>query len=133
METFQAMTSPLLAPPVAPRARRWHRALPLLVFACGLPVASLAQVVDADEYLARLDSDQDGRIAVEEYQAWMGYAFERMDANGDGVLAGDELPVATDQTVSLAEHREALAEMFARQDTDADGFLNAAELAAPPQ
>ncbi|MFC5578953.1 hypothetical protein ACFPOA_13145 [Lysobacter niabensis] len=101
--------------------------------ACLAPALATAQVTATGEYLARMDTDQDGRIALAEYQAWMGYAFERMDANRDGVLTADELPGGRGRTVSLAEHRESLAAMFRRQDVDRDGFLNARELAAPPR
>ena len=107
------------------------RALP--VTACLVPALGLAQVTATSEYLARIDSDRDGRIALAEYQAWMGYAFERMDANRDGLLTTDELPGGRGRTVSLAEHRESLAAMFRRQDVDRDGFLDAKELAAPPR
>ncbi|WP_460713210.1 EF-hand domain-containing protein [Lysobacter terrae] len=92
-----------------------------------------AQVVATSDYLARMDGDQDGRISLTEYQAWMGYAFERMDLNGDGLLTADELPGGKGDTVSLADHRELLAAMFRRQDADGDGFLNANELSAPPR
>lgn len=95
--------------------------------------AAAAQVVATSDYLARMDSDQDGRISLTEYQAWMGYAFERMDLNGDGLLTADELPGGKGRTVSLAEHRESLAAMFRRQDVDGDGFLDAKELSAPPR
>ena len=98
-----------------------------------LPMIAAAQVTAADEYLARMDIDQDGRIALTEYQAWMGYAFERMDANHDGTLTADELPGGRGNSVSLVEHRETLAASFHRQDVDRDGFLNAQELASPPQ
>ena len=92
-----------------------------------------AQVSATDEYLARMDSDQDGRIALGEYQAWMSYAFEGMDRNHDGILMPDELPGGRGQPISLVEHRDTLAERFRRQDADRDGFLNAQELAAPPR
>jgi Ca2+-binding EF-hand superfamily protein len=80
-----------------------------------------------------MDGDRDSRVSLSEYQAWMGYAFERMDANGDGVLSAEELPGGRGRTVSLAEHREALAAMFQRQDANHDGFLSSQELAAPPR
>jgi hypothetical protein len=120
------------------RAMTAFRAVPLLQLiatgACLLaPALATAQVTATGEYLARMDTDQDGRIALAEYQAWMGYAFERMDANRDGLLTADELPGGRGRTVSLAEHRESLAAMFHRQDVDRDGFLNAQELAAPPR
>jgi hypothetical protein len=114
----------------------FHSSLPLralLAVACVSPALALAQVTATGEYLARMDVDRDGRIALAEYQAWMGYAFERMDANRDGLLTTDELPGARGRTVSLVEHRESLAAMFRRQDADRDGFLNARELAAPPR
>jgi Ca2+-binding EF-hand superfamily protein len=97
------------------------------------PAMASAQVTATSEYLARMDTDGDGRIALAEYQAWMGYAFEQMDANHDGQLTADELPGGKGQTISLVEHRETLAAMFRRQDGDGDGFLSAKELAAPPR
>jgi len=106
----------------------------LTVSACLLwPALASAQVTVSDEYLARMDTDVDGRVALVEYQAWMGYAFEQMDANRDGLLTADEIPGGEGKTVSLIEHREALAAMFRRQDADSDGFLSATELAAPPR
>jgi hypothetical protein len=112
-----------------------YASLPKL-FACVCllwPALASAQVTVSSEYLARMDTDADGRVALVEYQAWMGYAFERMDANRDGVLAADELPGGKGRTVSLTEHRELLAAMFRRQDADSDGFLSVQELAAPPR
>lgn len=106
----------------------------IAVLAClPWPMLAAAQVTASGEYLARMDGDGDGRVALVEYQAWMGYAFERMDANRDGLLTPDELPGGKGATVSLAAHREALAAMFRRQDADGDGFLSAKELAAPPR
>jgi hypothetical protein len=63
----------------------------------------------------------------------MGYAFERMDRDGDGVLAGRELPGARGMPVQRAVHLRALAAAFGRQDRNGDGLLDAAELAAPPR
>lgn len=93
----------------------------------------LAQVTATDEYVARMDVDRDGRVALGEYQSWMGYAFERMDRNHDGLLTPDELPGGRGAPVSLADHRLTLAAAFRRQDANRDGFLSARELAAPPQ
>jgi hypothetical protein len=101
--------------------------------ALSLPTIAAAQVSATDEYLVRMDSDQDGRIALGEYQAWMSYAFEGMDRNHDGILMPDELPGGRGQPISLVEHRDTLAERFRRQDADRDGYLNAQELAAPPR
>jgi hypothetical protein len=98
-----------------------------------LPAAAGAQVTATDQYVARMDADADGRVALSEYQAWMGYAFERMDRNRDGTLTPDELPGGRGKPVSLADHRQTLAAAFGRQDANRDGFLSARELAAPPQ
>ena len=94
---------------------------------------AMAQVNATVDYLSRMDSDHDGRVALVEYQDWMSYAFTRMDLDNDGVLTPAELPGGRGSPVSLVEHREKLASMFGRQDRNRDGFLDAGELAAPPQ
>ena len=86
----------------------------------------------SSDYLRRMDGSGDGRVSLVEYQAWLGYAFERMDRNGDDVLSAAELPGGRGAPVSLAAHREALAAAFRRQDANRDGMLDARELAAPP-
>ena len=103
------------------------------IVALSFPTMAAAQVSATDEYLARMDNDQDGRIALDEYQAWMSYAFQGMDRNDDGILTPDELPGGRGPPISLVEHRDTLAERFRYQDADGDGFLNAQELAAPPR
>lgn len=92
-----------------------------------------AQVRASSDYLQRMDTDRDARVSLLEYQAWMGYAFERMDRNGDGLLVPGELPGGRGKPISLAAHRESLAAAFRRQDVNRDGALDARELAAPPQ
>ena len=87
----------------------------------------------AGDYLQRMDTDADGRVSMAEYRAWMGYAFTRMDRDGDGVLAPGELPGGKGEPVSLEMHRSRLAARFHRQDRDGDGYLDAAELTAPPR
>lgn len=102
------------------------------VLAAAAPAVD-AQVRASTDYLMRMDTDGDARVSLAEYQAWMGYAFTRMDRDGDGVLRADELPGGRGAPVSLAAHRQVLAEAFARQDRNRDGTLDARELAAPPQ
>lgn len=92
-----------------------------------------AQVDATGDYLARMDSDHDGRIALVEYQDWLSYAFDAMDRNHDGLLARAELPGGRGAAVSRMQHRARLAAAFDRQDRNADGFLDARELAAPPR
>ena len=98
-----------------------------------LPCAVFAQVTQTSDYLARMDVDGDGRVALVEYQDWMSYAFDAMDRDRDGVLATEELPGGRGQPVTREAHRARLAETFKRQDGNGDGFLSAKELAAPPQ
>jgi len=106
--------------------------LTLMLAVLSLPLLVQAQVRETSDYLRRMDANGDGRVSLAEYQAWMGYAFERMDRNGDRVLGADELPGGRGKPVSVAAHRESLAAAFRRQDTNRDGMLDARELAAPP-
>ncbi|MEE7548602.1 calcium-dependent protein kinase 21 [Xanthomonas sp. Kuri4-1] len=106
--------------------------LALLVLAAARGTAG-AQVADTGEYLRRMDSDGDGRVSLDEYLAWMGYAFEQRDRDHDGVLQGDELPGGRGRPVTLAQHRATLTARFRRQDADGDGYLSARELMAPPR
>ncbi len=92
-----------------------------------------AQVQATSDYLARMDTDRDGRVALVEYQDWMSYAFDGMDADGDGVLSAPELPGGKGGPISRGEHRARLAARFNKQDANGDGFLDAKELAAPPR
>lgn len=96
-------------------------------------LASAAQVQRTSDYLSKMDTDGDGRVSLAEYQDWMSYAFDAMDRDRDGVLALDEQPGGHGKPVSRSQHRARLAERFAKQDLNRDGFLNARELAAPPQ
>ncbi len=97
------------------------------------PAPAAAQVTATSDYVDRMDHDRDGRVSLDEYQAWMGYGFQRMDRDGDGVLTASELPGGRGRPVSLAAHRASLAAAFSRQDRNRDGHLDARELAAPPQ
>lgn len=85
------------------------------------------------DYLSRMDVDRDGKVALIEYQDWLSYAFDGMDRNRDGTLTLDEQPGGRGQTLTREAHRMRLAERFRRQDIDRSGFLDAKELAAPPQ
>jgi hypothetical protein len=108
-------------------------------FVCALALSiavsgdAMAQVQATSDYLARMDIDGDGRVALVEYQDWMSYAFDGMDADRDGVLSAPELPGGKGGPISRGEHRARLAARFNKQDANRDGFLDAKELAAPPQ
>ncbi|HEY5970596.1 MAG TPA: hypothetical protein VIT22_01255 [Pseudoxanthomonas sp.] len=102
-----------------------------LLFAAAAP--TFAQVNATSDYLARMDSDGDGRVGLVEYQDWMSYAFDARDGNRDGVLSPDELPGGRGPAITREQHRARLASTFKKQDLDRDGFLSAKELSAPPQ
>ena len=107
-------------------------ALPALM-AWAIPVAAQSRVETTRDYLQRMDTDGDGRVSLDEYLAWMTYAFDAMDADGDGVLSPSEQPGGKGKALSRSQHRARLGERFKRQDANRDGFLSATELAAPPQ
>ncbi len=98
-----------------------------------MPFLAMAQVNATGDYLARMDTDGDGRVSLAEYQAWMSYAFDGMDRNRDGVLSADELPGGRGKPITREAHLAQLAARFKRQDADGDGFLSEKELAAPPR
>ena len=109
---------------------RFRRLLPAI--AC-LPLLAQAQVNATSEYLARMDTDADGRVSLLEFQDWMTYAFDARDGDKDGVLSSAEQPGGKGQPITREQHRVRLAAAFTRQDANHDGFLNARELAAPPR
>ena len=109
-----------------------RRAMGILVLGA-LPLSAAAQVTATAEYLARMDLDGDGRVSLAEYQAWMSYAFDGMDRDGDGVLSPPEQPGGSAPALTRERHLQRLADRFGRQDANGDGFLDARELAAPPR
>jgi hypothetical protein len=117
---------------IAPYNAAMHRFLLPFVLS-GLPLAASAQVTATGDYLARIDTDRDGRVSLAEYQAWMSYAFDGMDRNRDGVLSVDELPGRRGKPITREAHLAQLADRFKRQDVNGDGFLSEKELAAPPR
>ncbi len=108
-------------------------AMAVALAAAAHPPARTPSVGTSGDYLARMDTDRDGRVSLPEFQAWMGYAFERMDVDGDGLVATHELPGGRGRPIALDEHRRRLAATFAKQDRDGNGHLDARELAAPPR
>ena len=97
------------------------------------PTASGTSPQGTGDYLSRMDFDGDRRISLLEYQDWLTYAFDGMDRNRDGMLAPDEQPGGRGKPITRDAHRARVAERFGRQDIDRSGFLDAKELAAPPQ
>lgn len=134
-----------------PAVRPFRIACLLLVLA---PVASAQQPVSAaasppaaaakaaatgtapqgtGDYLSRMDIDGDRKVSLLEYQDWLTYAFDGMDRNRDGMLDPEEQPGGRGKAITRDAHRARVAERFRRQDIDRSGFLDARELAAPPQ
>ena len=107
--------------------------LPLALLACVLPASAGAQLQRSGDYLSKMDADRDGRVSLVEYQDWLSYAFDGMDRDRDGVLSAAEQPGGRGQPLTREAHRARLAERFRKQDGNRDGYLNARELAAPPQ
>ncbi|MBB5207911.1 EF-hand domain-containing protein [Chiayiivirga flava] len=90
---------------------------------------------DTGEYLRLFDTDGDGRVSLVEYQEYLSRGFMRMDRNGDGAITADELPPGTRarKLPTLDGRRRELSAAFDRQDLDNSGYLDAREMAAPPQ
>ncbi|KTF41278.1 EF-hand domain-containing protein [Xanthomonas translucens] len=108
--------------------------LVLLAALSGAIAAASAQVVDTTgNYLQRMDRDGDGRVSLDEYLAWMSYAFDARDLDHDGVLSAAELPGGRGKPISRVQHQAILTARFRKQDSNGDGYLSARELAAPPQ
>ena len=105
----------------------------LLLLGYALPMLANAQVQRTGDYLSKMDRDGDGKVSLAEYQDWLTYAFDGMDRDRDGVLSPSEQPGGKGQPLTREQHRARLAERFRKQDANRDGYLNARELAAPPQ
>lgn len=115
------------------RARISARGAVFAGLCCVWAAQAQVQVQATHEYLARMDADGDGRVSLAEYQDWMGYAFEAMDRDRDGMLSAGELPGGKGPALTRDAHRARLAERFRKQDANRDGVLDARELAAPPR
>jgi hypothetical protein len=133
------------APPLRGPTARPHlahtpsaRLRPVYALALTLLVAAAAQTDHAAsvrDYLARMDRDADGRVGLDEYQAFLSWGFESQDLNGDGMLDRAELGVRarSNRPITRDAHRRSLAATFERQDADGNGFLDVRELASPPR
>lgn len=118
---------------LTPVASAQQQASPAAPAAPVKPTAPGTAPQGTGDYLSRMDTDGDRRISLLEYQEWLTYAFDGMDRNRDGVLMPDEQPGGRGKAITRDAHRARVAERFGRQDIDRSGFLDARELAAPPQ
>ena len=102
-----------------------------------LAAPAVAQQISMnDSHLNALDKDGDGAISKTEYDAFTGFAFEKMDRNKDSVIAPDELDdhligdafqMLDDDgngSISEAEFMLQMEEDFTAADQDGDGVLN---------
>lgn len=105
----------------------------LATLGAAIDTASAQAVDTTGSYLQRMDRDGDGRVSLDEYLAWMSYAFDARDLDHDGVLSPAELPGGRGKPISRAQHQATLIARFRKQDSNGDGYLSARELAAPPQ
>jgi Ca2+-binding EF-hand superfamily protein len=112
----------------------------LVVTWLALPALAGAQITWSQQapstpaaYLARIDRDHDGRIDPGEYVDYLSAGFRRLDRNGDGVLASDERPGGHGRTATLTHWQANLRQQFGKLDRDHDSYLDARELAQPPQ
>ncbi|MES2057050.1 MAG: EF-hand domain-containing protein [Pseudomonadota bacterium] len=89
--------------------------------------------------MMRADTDNDGTVSRAEYMAQAEARFARMDANGDGQIAGDEMrrpgrmaAAGGDAAapITKAAYLAKAAERFARMDTNGDGKISADEMQA---
>lgn len=87
----------------------------------------------ADDYFARVDTDADGRVSLDEFLTKMSWAFSQRDVNHNDVLEPSEQHVANARPITLDEHRARFTRQFVRQDGNKDGFLSRREFLAPPQ
>jgi Ca2+-binding EF-hand superfamily protein len=94
--------------------------------------AGTAGAQSSDSYFDIVDSDDDGRISLAEYQDRLSYAFRQMDRNHDDVVDESEQLVAGAPRMTLAELLAQLATQFRRQDKNKDGLLSPREFLAPP-
>lgn len=86
------------------------------------------------EYLARMDTNGDGKVDEAEYVRYMSQGFLRMDVNGDGVIDANDGPMPPGRKpVKLETFQHDLIMQFHRLDLNHDGYLDAKELARPPR
>ncbi len=84
-----------------------------------------------DEMFAAIDADGDGRITIEEFEAWRTTRVAGIDANQDGKLSVEELAAHDMQQMQRMIDARA-ARRVEMLDTDGDGLLSVEEMAARP-
>ena len=79
----------------------------------------------------QIDTDGDGKITLQDVEAWKAAQPKVEDSNADGKISAEELaaPMIAEAT---RRAQERAARIVAELDTDGDGLLSAAELAQRP-
>ncbi len=110
----------------------------LLASACALLMCTnlaMAQQAMHQGHKDQLDTDDNGAVSKQEYQAFMGDAFNKLDKNGDGNLRSADVGqlLTTDQfssmdrdgngVVSRTEFMNQVNADFASADKGGDGHL----------
>jgi Ca2+-binding EF-hand superfamily protein len=88
----------------------------------------------------RADANKDRTVTRAEFMARSDQRFARLDANGDGVISGDELPgrgrlvagadADKDGKITKAEYSAQAAARFAKLDANGDGKISSDEMKA---
>jgi Ca2+-binding EF-hand superfamily protein len=109
---------------------------PVPIFGLALLVCSASSTAFAqtqNDYFKRFDHNGDNKISLDEFQINMGFAFDQMDKNRDGILQSDEQVIPNAKQLTREQHRTRIAEQFRKQDQNKDGFLSKIELLSPPR
>jgi Ca2+-binding EF-hand superfamily protein len=90
--------------------------------------AAYAQPLAGHGLLARLDTNQDGKITKEEGEAARDRLFARLDKNSDGAIDGMEIDRARKAIIDRATLIETrMSSQWLRMDKDGDGKVSALE------
>lgn len=104
----------------------------LIAASFGVLAASTSFAGSGSSYFDVVDTDRNSRITLDEYIERFTWAFRKMDANRDGILAPNEQLVPNGPTVKLEDLIDRLTKQFRRQDFNRDGWLSPKEFLAPP-
>lgn len=104
----------------------------LLLAACS-PQPALAQQFDGSrivQQLERADTNGDGVVTKPEFRAQRQAQFARIDRNGDGFMAGDDIPRRLRNRAPAGG--QSVDQMIKQFDANADGKVNQAEFVDGP-
>lgn len=100
------------------------------------PAATAAAAETPEARFERADRNGDGAIDAEEFRNAMSRRFGLLDADGDGRLAGDEIPpngrlanfADADGHLTLEQFQDAIPRVMKNIDSDGNGTLSLDEL-----